>query len=115
HRLRVVIQSHAGQEGPVFTIALTRDAFTISAGFLPEDSLATLILVGSSANRNKRGINSPSSVVHRRALSPPRSSSKVPARGGDSFARGGSAARGSPWGSRCFDRSGRGRGSRLDF
>src|SRR5439155_14433023 len=52
-RRRVVIQSHAGREGPVFTIALTPDAFTISAGFRPEDSLATSMPVGFSANHSQ--------------------------------------------------------------
>lgn len=48
HRLRVVIQSHAGLEGLAFITALTRDAFTIFAGSRPADLLVTLIPAGFS-------------------------------------------------------------------
>src|SRR5690348_9171586 len=114
-RLRVVIQSHVGREGPVFTTALTLDVFTISAGFPLEDSLATLIPVGSSANRNEREINSSSSVIRPRALSLHRSSSKAPATDGDNFHLATFGLRRSPCASRCSDRSVHGRARRLDF
>jgi hypothetical protein len=52
-RLRVVIQSHAGREGPAFTIALTPDVFTICVVCRPVALLATSIPVGFSANRKE--------------------------------------------------------------
>src|SRR5262249_39785642 len=51
-RHRVVIHTHAGREGPVFTTVLTQDAFTICEACRPAALLAMLIRVGFSANRN---------------------------------------------------------------